>query len=240
VRLAALALVALALTACESNQERSAKLEKVANRHKGEAARRRALAEQALTIKQLSIRVKVVATAVVSSHEGAAAIVTLRNVSSTSVRDVPIQITVRDAHGAPVYKNDIAGLSQPLLAIALIPAHKTLTWIDDQVQASGTPASVSVRVGEGTPVTGAVPTLAAVGAHLSEGQAEGNLVNHSTVAQPELVVDAVARRAGQIVAAGRAVVEQDAAGSTTPFQIFFVGNPNGAQLEFSAPATTAG
>jgi hypothetical protein len=66
------------------------------------------------------------------------------------------------------------------------------------------------------------------------------VVNHSTVAQQELVVDAIARRAGRIVALGRAVIAQDPAGSSTPFQIFFVGDPNGARLEFSAASTTAG
>jgi hypothetical protein len=240
VRLAALALVALALTACESNQERSAKLERAADLHKGEAARQRELAQQALTITRVSSKVKAIATAVVSTHEGAAVIVTLRNLSGTSLRDVPMQITVRNAHGASVYENDIAGLSRTLLSVALVPAHRTLTWIDDQVQATSTPASVSAKVGEGTPVTSTIPMLSVVGAHLAEAQAEGNLVNHSAVAQQELVVDAVARRAGRIVAAGRAVIAQDAAGSSTPFQIFFVGDPSGAQLEFSAPATTTG
>jgi hypothetical protein len=240
VRLAALALVALALTACESNQERSARLEKAADRHKGEAARQRALAQQALTITRVSSRVKVTATAVVGSHEGAVAIVTLHNVSGTSLRDVPIQITVQDAHGASVYSNDVAGLSTTLLSVALVPAHKTLTWIDDQIQATGAPTSVAAKVGEGTPVTSAIPTLSIAGAHLSESQAEGNLINHSTIAQQELVVDALARRAGRIVAAGRAVLAQDPADSSTPFQIFFVGDPSGAQLEFSAPATTTG
>lgn len=240
MRLAALALVALVLTACESNQQRSARLEKAADLHKGQAARQRAFAERALTITRPSTKVRVTATAVVSSHEGAAAIVTLHNVSSTTLHDVPIQITVRDVHGASVYTNHIPGLSPPLLAIALIPAHATVTWVDDQVQVNGTPASVSARVGEGQPVGGAVPTLTVAGAHLSEGQAEGDLVNHSIVAQQELIVDALARRAGRIVAAGRAVIAQDPSDSSTPFQIFFVGNPSGAQLEFSAPATTAG
>ena len=240
MRLAALAFVALALTACESNQERSAKLEKAADRHKGEAARQRALAQQALTITQVSSKVKVIASAVVSSHEGTAAIVTLRNSSGISLRDVPIQITVHDAHGATVYRNNIPGLSATLLSLALVRAHTTMTWIDDQVQASGTPASVSAQVGEGTPVTGTIPTLSVTGGHLAEAQAEGDLVNRSPVVQQELVVDAIARRAGRIVAAGRAVVAQAAAGSSTPLQIFFVGDPNGAQLEFSAPATTVG
>jgi hypothetical protein len=240
VRLAALALVALTLTACESNQERSAKLEKAAKHREDEALQRRELAQRALTITRPSTRVKVIATAVVHGSEGDAAIVSLRNTSNTSLRDVPIRITVRDARGASIYTNATPGLSPTLLSVALLPAHDVVTWIDDQVQGSGVPASVSAQVGEGAPATGAIPRLSVEGAHLSEAQAEGNLVNHSAVVQQELVVDAVARRAGRIVAAGRAVLAQAGAGTTTPFQIFFVGDPSGAQLEVSAPATTPG
>jgi len=47
--LAALVLLALVLAACESNQERSAKLEKAAKAHESEAAKRIALAQRALT-----------------------------------------------------------------------------------------------------------------------------------------------------------------------------------------------
>jgi hypothetical protein len=240
VRLAALALVALALSACESNQERSAKLAKAANAHNAEVARHEALAQRALTITKASTKVRVTATAVVHDSEGAAAVVTLHNVSGTSLRDVPIQITVRNARGASVYTNAVAGLSPTLATVALIPAHSVQTWIDDQVQATGTPASVSAKVGEGTPVSGSIPQLSVVGAHLSESEAEGSLVNHSAVAQQELVVDAVARRGGRIVAAGRAVLASAAAGASTPFQIFFVGDPTGAQLQVSAPASTSG
>lgn len=240
MRLAALALAALALTACESNQERSAKLEKADKHQEREALQRRQLAQRALQITHPSTRVKVIATAVVHSSEGAAAIVSLRNDSRASLRDVPIRITVKNASGASIYTNATPGLSPTLLTVALLPAHDVVTWIDDQVQGSGTPASVSAQVGEGTPATGAVPRLSVEGAHLSEAQAEGNVFNHSAILQQELVVDALARRAGRIVAAGRAVLAQAAAGSSTPFQIFFVGDPSGAQLEVSAPATTSG
>jgi hypothetical protein len=240
VRLMALALVALALTACESNQERSAKLEKVADEHKGEAARRRRLAQQALTITRTSTKVKMLASAVVSGREGAAAVVSLRNDSNTTLSDVPIQINVRDSRGVSVYRNDIAGLSATLLSVALVPAHATVTWIDDQIQAAAKPASVTVTIGEGTPAGGVVPAMSITGAHLAEAQAEGNLVNHSSVEQPELVIDAVARRAGRVVAAGRALLAQAPAGASTPFQIFFVGDPAGAKLEFSATATRTG
>jgi hypothetical protein len=240
VRLAALALVALALTACESNQERSAKLERAAEKHKGEAARRRALAQRVLTITRVSKKIEIVSTELVRGREGDAAIVTLRNTSNTTLSDVPVQIHVRSAGGASLYTNDITGLSPTLASVALIPAHAVLTWIDDQVQASGVPVSVSAKVGEGTPSNAAVPELSVQGAHLAEGETEGNVVNHSQVSQQELVVNALARRAGKIVAAGRAVLPAASAGAATPFQIFFVGSPTGAQLEVSAPATTPG
>jgi hypothetical protein len=241
VRLAALGLVALALTACESNQERSAKLEKAAKVHEGEGARRRALAQRALTITRPSAKVKVTSATLVRGSEGAAAVITLRNLSPAALRDLPIEITVRDARGASVYTNAVPGLSPTLAAVALIPAHAQLTWIDDQVQSTGgAPASVTAKVGEGAPAGGAVPQLRLEGTHLSEAQAEGNLVNHSAVAQQELIVDGVARRAGRIVAAGRAVLASAPAGASTPFQIFFVGDPSGARLEVSAPATTPG
>lgn len=240
MRLSALVLVALALTACESNQERSAKLEKAAERHKGEAAQHRALAQRALTITRQSTKVKVIDTSLVRGSEGTAAVVTLRNVSNTPLRDVPVQIDVRNARGVSVYTNDVAGLSPTLVSVALLPAHTVLTWIDDQVQASGVPTSVSAKVGEGTPTTGTVPHLSVQGARVSEAQAEGNVVNRSGIGQQELVVYALARRAGRIVAAGRAVLPAVPAGGSTQFQIFFVGNPAGAQLEVSAPATTSG
>ena len=66
----------------------------------------------------------------------------------------------------------------------------------------------------------------------------GTVRNRSTVTQQDLVVYAVARRGGKIVAAGRAVLPEVAAGASVPFQAFLVGEPSGARLEASAPPTT--
>lgn len=239
MRQAALVLAALALTGCESNQERSAGIAKAVEHHDREARQREELAQRALTITRQSTAIKVMATAVVHASEGAAAVVTLRNESSKAQADVPIQINVMNAHGASVYRNDTPGTSTTLISAALVPAHATLTWIDDQVQATGTPASATAQIGEGTPVTGAIPQLSIAGAHLSEGaQVEGSVVNHSGVSQQELVVYAVARRAGRVAAAGRAVLPSAPAGASTPFELYLIGDAAGAQLEVSAPATT--
>jgi hypothetical protein len=58
------------------------------------------------------------------------------------------------------------------------------------------------------------------------------------VAQHHLVVFAVARKGGRIVASGRAVLPEVPPGASVPFQVYFVGDPSGAQIETSAPATT--
>jgi hypothetical protein len=242
VKLAALVLAALALTACESNQERSAKLEQAAKRHEHEVGRQQALAQRALAITRVSTKIKVTSATVVHTTQGAAALLTLRNTSGVMLRHVPIQINVTDAHGASVFKNDSAGTSATLVSAALVPAHGAISWIDDQVETSGgVPARVLATVGEGMPTTGTLPQLQVQGAHLAEtGEAEGSVANHSRVNQQELVVYAVARKGATVVAAGRAVLANAAAGSSTPFQVYFVGNPGGARIEYSAPATSAG
>jgi hypothetical protein len=234
-------LVALALTGCETTAQKSAKLEKAAKQSEREHPQ---LARKGLSITRLSTKVRVSAASVLHTSEGAAAVVTLHNISSTALRDIPIEISVKDARGATVYTNDVPGQAAGLVSAPLIPAHATFTWIDDQVQASATPTGVSAKVGEGTPATGALPRMTVQDQHLIEEAggpgAEGSVVNHSPVSQQELVVFAVARQAGRIVAAGRAIVPTAAAGAATRFQLFFIGDPHGAQLQFNAPATTLG
>jgi hypothetical protein len=68
--------------------------------------------------------------------------------------------------------------------------------------------------------------------------AAGTVRNRSNVTQRSLVVYGLAVRSGRIVAAGRAVLPEVAAGASVPFQAFLVGAPTGARLEASAPPTT--
>jgi len=239
VRLAALALLALALTGCETSAEKSAKLEHEAKAHASSQP-----VPRGLVIARASRAVKVVEETVVHGSEGSAALVTVRNTTAKGLREVPIEVTGRDAHGASVYTNTTSGLARNLTSISYIAPHGELTWVDDQLPAAGAPVSVLAQVGEAT-ATGTAPQLSAEGTHLFEDPtngvgAQGNVVNHSSVAQRELVVYVLARRAGAIVAAGRAVLPLAAAGGATQFQVFFVGSPKGAQLQASAPPTTFG
>jgi hypothetical protein len=238
VRSAALALAALALAGClagcESSQEKNAELEKVAKREAAKDGRTGKLTQHGLSITHPSRTVKVgQATVLHGSEQTSAAVVTVTNTSAITLRDVPIEVTVKDAHGATVYTNTTPGLTAALVSLPLLPAHSTRTWVDDQVQTSSTPTSVSAEVGEGEHDSEAPPELIVVGVHTSEGGIEGGLANHSHSSQSEVVLYAIARRAGKIVAAGSSVVSQAEAGATAHFQTFLAGSAKGAQLEVS-------
>jgi hypothetical protein len=230
-----LVALALALTGCESNQERSAKIEKT--------AKHAVLAQKGLSITHASTQVQVLSASVVRGSEGAAAAVTVRNSTSHTLSAVPIAITVRNAHGQTVYQNNTPGLEAGLTQISSLPAHGSITWVDDQVSSTGAPVSVSAVVGEASIANGAEPQIEVQSAHLAEassGEVTGAVHNSSSVAQQHLIIYVIARRAGRIVAAGRAVLAEVAPGAPVPFQAFLVGAPAGATLQTSAPATTFG
>jgi hypothetical protein len=237
--LAALALAAVVLSGCETTAEKSAKLEAAAKR--SGTASRTPSGSGGLRISRPSTVVKVLTTALVHSSEGTAAVVQIRNTSAVALRDVPIEITVRGAHGSAIYSNTAPGLGPALISVSSIPARGELTWVDDQIQAAGVPASVTAVVGQSPASPTAPPRLEVRGMHLGgEGSASGTLVNRSSIAQREVVVYAVARRGARVVAAGRAVLPDVRAGASVPFQLFFIGDPKGAHLQAGACATTVG
>jgi hypothetical protein len=239
----AVAITSVAACGCQTTQERSAELER-AGKHK-------LLAAKGVSVTKESAQVRVVRSTLIQSGSSTAVAVQLRDVSAQALRDAPIELTVKDAKGAILYQNNTPGLQPSLTKVSLLEAGKEAVWVDDQVQSTGTPVSATALVGEATaaaagsrsPGAPGAPKMSVVGAHLSsEGGAEatesGSVANRSAVAQANLVVYAVARRAGKIVAAGRAVLPEVAAGTSGPFQIYFVGNPQGAQIEVSVPATS--
>jgi hypothetical protein len=236
VRAALAALVASGLAGCETTQEKSARLEK--------EAQHVTLARTGLTVTRQSAVIRVREAVVLHAAEGAAVVVVLDNTSARARARVPIAITVSDAQGKTVFSNGTPGLEAGLVSVASLPAHGEAFWVDDQLPAGSKPARVSARVGEGTR-TQPLPQIAIASIHPTEGAATGPGVaatasNHSRVAQQSLAVFAIARRSGRIVAAGRALIPELAAGASAPFQLFFVGNAQGAQLRLLAPAAVAG
>lgn len=143
----------------------------------------------------------------VHGAEGAAAVVRLRNDSAHALRDVPIAITVKNVRGSTVFQNNAPGLEAALTSLGSLPAHGEATWVDDQVPATGVPASVTAIAGVSPAASGALPQIEVSGVHPSEesGSATtaGTVRNRSNVIQQALVVYVLARRAGRVVAAGR-------------------------------------
>ena len=237
-------LVALAFCGCETTSEKSAKLEHAAKQREALTNRATAAAQRRLTISQVSRKVSVESVTLLHGSEGLAAVVTLQNHSDEALREVPVRVTVPEA-GASAYTNETPGQSPALIVASLIPAHGRLEWIDDQIPSATGAHNATAEVGEAPIARGAIPGLSVSGAHMIEDPssgpgAEGLLVNHSRVSQSELVVYAVARRGRSILAAGRAVLPSVAAGSSTRFQLFFIGDPTGGRLEVTAPPSTLG
>jgi hypothetical protein len=230
-------LALLALPGCESTREQAAKFAQEGNK---------AFQAKGVSVTAQNRSVKVLERTVVGDANGAAAVVVVRNTGSRALAAVPIAISVRDAGGKVLWRNDAPGLEPGLTHIALLAPGQTVTWVNDQVQAAGgKPASVVATVGAGQPAPAAAAGVqVTIGKATLEGDpvsgvtAGGQVVNGSAIAQPNLVVAGVARSGGKIVAAGRAIVPQLAAHGHARFQVYFIGDPRGGQLQLAAqPAT---
>lgn len=239
--LAALALAPLgtALGGCASTRAQAEKLT-----HEGD----RAFAARGLSVDRRNRDVEVLEQAVVSDANGAAAVVVLRNGGARALADVPISIAVKAAGGRVLWRNDAPGLEQGLTHVALLEPGRTVTWVNDQILLTGgRPAALGARVGAGEPAPAGAASvdIAVEGARLEGDPVSGvtalaRAVNRSDVAQENLVIAGVARRGGRVVAAGRAIVPRLRPHDGERFQVFYIGDPQGAQLAFDAQPSTLG
>jgi hypothetical protein len=231
-------LVAIGLSACQSSQERSAELAK-----RGKTVLTKA---KGLEITNTNQEVKVVDTAVLSDKFGAGVVVTLKNESSQGMVNTPIAIDVRDAKGKTVFKNNAPGIEPSLTEVPLMEPGQTVDWVNDQVLATGKPASVKVEVGQ--PEETAPPDVPALEAGepkltvdpVSGIEANGSIANDSDVEQTKLILFAVARKDGEVVALGRGGVRRVKPNGNSPYHIFFIGDPRGGDIAVSASPTVFG
>jgi hypothetical protein len=235
VRRVALVLGALALAGCETTAEKSARLKR--------SARHSALAQTGPSIARTSTKARVLSAVAVQGSEGAAIVVTVRNTTGRTLREVPIAVIVEGAGGRVLYQNNEPGLEAGLVRVGSLAPHQTLDWVDDQLPAGAGHGTVSARLGESPSSTSSPPKIRVAGVRSTEDPstgpgASGTVINGTATAQRSLVVFAVARRAGRIVAAGRAVLPQLAASSAAPFQLFLLGDARSAKLGVAAPPTT--
>lgn len=225
------------LAGCQTTAEKSAALAKKFHRE--------TIDQHGLSISRPSRYVKVLDATLVHDANGTAAVVSLESNAAHPLRGVPIAITLTSPQGRVLYQNNGPGLDPSLTSTPLLLPHRVFTWVDDQVQASAFPAQITVRVGEAAPGPPAPATIVVQGAHLAEDPANeetaarGTVVNHSEMSQENLVVFAVARKGGKVVAAGRAVLSNLAGRASSPFEVFFIGDPRHAQLELSVGEAAA-
>jgi hypothetical protein len=224
---------AVGLAACQSTQDKSAELAK-----RGKTLLTK---ETGLTVQRENPDIRVLGTTVLHDQYGSAAVVQVKNDGTQNLRDVPVLLDVKDKKGRSVFKNNIPGLEQGLVAIPLIKAGQTLDWVNDQVLATGVPASADAKVGLSSETfdPNSLPKLD-VGAPklitdpVSGIEAEGQVVNNSGAEQRNLLLYAVARKGDQVVAAGRGLIGR-LKNSTKPvdYHIFFIGDPKGAQVQIT-------
>lgn len=234
----ALAGVALVVTGCESTQDKSAKIAAELGPVKQ---------EKGLKITKQSKDVEVVSSTLLSDQNGSAVVVRLRNHSNKDLVGVPIAIDVLDAKGKSVYRNDIPGIEPALAAVPFIAAGGEADWVHDQILATGKPAKVEVKVGEGgKPFSGEQPKIA-VSEPKIEGDpysgllAGGNVENESGEDLDRLLLYAVATKGGKVVAAGRGAIEPfKAKPKPVPYNIYFIGDPSGAEVKITQFPTLPG
>lgn len=231
-------VAATVLSACESTQSKSARLEK-------DGAGKAQL--QTVAKGAENPDVKVVGTTILANRDGGRAVVVELQDTGGAQTAVPIQIDAKDAKGATLYKNDLAGLQPSLQQMAYLARGRTAYWVHDQVTAAERPASVDVRVAEPKDdrAPGTVPDIRLKQVHLTDDVSgllvKGVVENHSKTVQRNMPIYAVARKGGKVVAAGRALIERldpEPQKKPTVFRIFFIGDPKGASLDVRAVPST--
>jgi hypothetical protein len=230
--LATAVLAGVSLTACESSQDKARKIQEQAQ----------AAAPKPLVIDKQDKDVKVGQTALIHDQNGDAVVVQLTNESSKALVSLPILVEVKQGKRT-VYENNTAGLDFALNHVALIKPHETVYWVNDQVTGEGKSVKVEVGEPEGKPPAGRLPQFTVssprAGHDFSGAKVSGTVKLDSNVDQQHLILFAVARQGGHIVAAGRGQIKDlkhDA--RPAPYVIYFIGNPVGAEVTIQAPPTT--
>lgn len=233
----AAALLVLGLSACESTQDKSARL-----KAQGAKAFKDA---KGVSISRRARDVTITKRAVITDPNGTVVALVLRNTGKAPLPAAPITIDVRGAGKKSLFKNNSPGLETSLTSVgSLAPGQETL-WVNDQVTPAGRARTVKVEVGApkaATRIAGALPEIALEDVKIRQDPSSGTEVVgfarlKAGVAQKSLIVSCIGRKHGHIVAAGRAEIPLLTRKKHRPFHIFPIGPLKGAQLSVSAPPT---
>jgi hypothetical protein len=232
--LAAAVLAGSILAGCQSTQDKARQVQ-------NENAALLAAEQRPLKITERNKEVDVLGSTILHDQYGDAVVVKLRNNGKQPQVQIPIVVDLRDAEGKSVYSTALPGLDDTLNHVPLIGPGETVAWVNDQLAPSGVPKTAQVKVGqsEGT-APAQLPEIEVGGAKVESSPqgvlARGQITNKSQVDQLKLVVYAVAHRGGQVVAAGRGQFKNlKAGGNPGTYNIFFIGDPRGAEVSVTAP-----
>lgn len=223
----------MSAAACQSTEQESAKIAREAKAAPaGAAALKLGAANRSVHVSQVTL---------LSDAGRLAVAAKLTNTSARAQANVPLLVNVTGKGGKVLYSNKAGGVEPSLQRIALLRAHQSAWWVDDQVLTSRPALAVKLRVGSGprTP-SRAFPEIATTATRIARetgiSTLSSALVNHSSAGLGKVPVFGVALRGGRVVAAGRAVIGALPArrGASVAFQMVLVGNPTGAKIELSA------
>jgi hypothetical protein len=237
--LATAALAAALVSGCERTQEQSARIALSLGHQSARTGTTKIGAE--------SRSVRVVKAVVVPGNPAAVAL-ELANSGAAAATAIPVLVAVRDAKGTVVYRNDTKGIEASIQRLALLGAHATVWWVDNQVLASGgglpTRVSARVGVGNGAPRAAAAGGAGGAGALSVRGVEASNsfpgphvdvtVHNGGSAAQSQIAVYAVAISGSRVVGAGLALIASLPGAASTPAEIPMTGTVSGAKI-----ATTA-
>ncbi len=230
-----LAAAATAIAGCESTQDESARL-------KAEGGKLIA-SEKGLVVNTTNASVRVLRSGVVKDENGIAIAIVLRNDSAQPAVNVPIAIDVRDARRRTIYRNNLPGLDPSLTTIGSMPPHSEVTWVDDQVTATETPASVVARVGDARARDdGALPRIEVGPPRINDDPVSGlelvgTVTNRSTSDQTRLVIVGVAWKGARLLAAGRSVIDRLTTTKPARYHILPIGRVGKAAVSVAAIPT---
>ena len=180
---------------------------------------------------------------------GSAVVVELHNDSGRDLIDVPIAIDVLDAKGKSVYRNDIPGIEPALAAVPFIPAGGDAVWVNDQVLAAGKPDTVE---GDGrrrrrprSPAScprSRSPSRSSKATRTPASSPAATSSTRPARTSDRLLLYAVARQGGKVVAAGRGAIEhaQGGAANRSPTTSSSSATRAGAELDLTQFPTLPG
>jgi hypothetical protein len=243
-RLGAVALVLLGaaiVSGCSTTQDEAARLQL-------NSARIR-VAEKRTVVHSAGHRVRVSRVSLVSSVDGSAFVVEVRNTGTASVADLPISVGVRGrvpVNAKPDPADELT--AYPEAHLPAVPAGASLTWVyaTKHSFAHGArpfalvgerPSPAVTAAGKGRPPVISARVVKQVSLGDGHGEVRVSLHNTSTVPQYQLGIYAVGRRAGDPVAAGELTVPHLGSHKTQSLSVPVIGSLAHAQFELAAVPT---